>query len=67
MRSAQDGVVVFAHVLGWPEEGLVQLGSVSPNPAIKVKVHSDSCDVTVIQNLLQKIALEFQVLIKKLL
>ena len=40
--------MVFAHVLGWPEEGLVQLGSVTPNPAIKVKVYSDSCDVTVI-------------------
>ena len=28
--------MVFAHVLGWPEGGLVQLGSVLPNPAIKV-------------------------------
>ena len=35
-KLSQDGVVVFAHVLGWPENGLVQLGSVSPNPAIKV-------------------------------
>lgn len=36
--EAKDGVVVFAHVLGWPEDGLVQLGSVTPNPAIKVNL-----------------------------
>jgi len=36
--EAKDGIVVFAHVLGWPEGGLVQLGSVLPNPAIKVSV-----------------------------
>merc|ERR1712156_1353494 len=36
--ESKDGIVVFAHVLGWPEGGLVQLGSVLPNPAIKVSV-----------------------------
>merc|ERR1712105_359099 len=36
--EAKNGVVVFAHVLGWPEKGLVQLGSVTPNPAIKVSL-----------------------------
>ena len=41
--------MVFAHVLGWPEDGLVQLGSVSPNPAIKVIFISAICKVTVIQ------------------
>ena len=41
--------MVFAHVLGWPEDGLVQLGSVTPNPAIKVIFISESCNVTVIQ------------------
>ena len=35
-NELQDGIVVFAHVLGWPKGGLVQLGSVLPNPAIKV-------------------------------
>ena len=48
MEIPQDGVVVFAHVLGWPENGLVQLGSVRANPAIKViltvKVDNDSCN-----------------------
>lgn len=47
--------MVFAHILGWPEGGLVQLGSVTPNPAIKViltvKVDDDSCNETVIQRL----------------
>ena len=58
-KISQDGVVVFAHILGWPEGGLVQLGSVKPNPAIKViltvKVDDDSCNETVIQRLPQKV------------
>ena len=49
IKPSQDGVVVFAHVLGWPEDGLVQLGSVTPNPAIKVIFVSESCKVTAIQ------------------
>ena len=52
--------MVFAHVLGWPENGLVQLGSVTANPSIKViltlKVDNNSYNDP-------KIGLKFQVVI----
>ena len=52
--------MVFAHILGWPESGLVQLGSVTANPSIKViltvNAHNDSCNDP-------KIGLKFQVVI----